>query len=248
MKKIVGLIVVLVSLLSGCNKKEEDVLVVLTSSGYEPYEMVDTDGNLIGFDIELMQALADEAGVVIEFKDVNFDGIVGSLQSNAYEIAIAGITPTAERDEVIDFGNVYYNSVEGLENVIIFEDSISSIADLEGKVVAAQLGTIQAELLAELSLEYNFTVTLRQSNSQIVEEIKLGTIDAMVVEQVVSLSILDVNETLSSISLDVDTNSSYGNAIAFATDSVYISIFNDALDTLIENGTLDTLINKWFTE
>ncbi len=248
MKKLVVVIAVLfVAVLSGCSEKK-DTLVVLTSSGYEPYEMVDTNGELTGFDIELMEALAEEVGVDIEWKDVDFNGIIGSLQSGQYEVAIAGITPTEDRALSVDFSNVYYNSESGLENYFLFEseDAISGLADLEGLVVGVQLGTIQEELATSLAEEYNFTVEARNNHTQVVEEIKNGTIDVLVVESIVADSVIEANDTFSKVVVDSSLDSLTGNAIAFTKDSEYVEKFNEALIVLSENGTLDALIEKWF--
>jgi polar amino acid transport system substrate-binding protein len=248
MKKIIlGLVVLLALALTGCEAETEKV-VVLTSSGYEPYEMVDTDGNLTGFDIELMEALAAEAGVEIEWKDVSFDGIIASLQAGQAEIAIAGISPTEERKEMVDFSDVYYNSESGLTNFLVFDsaNTITGLADLDGLVVGAQLGTVQAALLESISEEYNFTVDLRNTNTQIVEEINAGRIDVLVVEKLIQESILEANDNLDSVGFESVLDDTSGNAIAFAKDSEYTALFNEALATLIENGTVQDLIDKWF--
>lgn len=250
MKKIlITLSLIIVLTMTACqSKSDKDTLVVLTSSGYEPYEMVDTTGQLTGFDIELMEALALEAGVEIEWLDVDFNGIIASLESGQYEVAIAGISPTADRAEVVDFSDVYYNSEAGVQNYLVFEneDNYLSFSDLDGLVVGAQLGTIQAELLEDVAAEYNFTVELRNSNSQIIEEIKIGTIDAFLVEKLVADSILEVNTDFTKTQIDESLDTLYGNAIAFAKGSEYKEVFNLALAVLIENGTLDQLIEKWF--
>lgn len=249
MKKFIIILLMLVVLpLSGCSEQSEKV-TVLTSSGYEPYELIDTDGELTGFDIELMEALALEVGVEIEWQDVAFDGIVASLQSGQAEIAIAGITPTDERKESIDFSDIYYNSEAGLSNYMIFDSSnntITSLDDLDGLVVGAQLGTIQAELITSLSETYGFTADLRNTNTQIIEEIKASRIDVFVVEKMVSESIIEANPTLSSVGFESDLDSISGNAIAFSQGSSYVEEFNIALQTLKDNGTLDELITKWF--
>ncbi len=248
MKKIIiGLVVILGFALSGCQEKE-DKITVLTSSGYEPYEMVDTNGKLTGFDIELMEALALEIGIEIVWEDVAFDGIIASLQSGKAEIAIAGISPTEDRKENVDFSDIYYNSEAGLSNFLVFDNSqvYTTLDDLDGLIIGAQLGTVQATLLESISAEYNFTVDLRNSNTQIVEEIKAGRIDVLVVEKIISESILESNDTLTSIGFESSLDDVTGNAIAFAKGSEYVDDFNKALQTLIENGTVQQLIEKWF--
>lgn len=243
MKKILLLAISLA--LFGCEKSEK--VVVLTSSGYEPYEMVDTSGNLTGFDIELMELLATEVGIEIEWKDVSFDGIVASLQAGQADIAIAGMTPTTNRLESVDFGDIYYNAEAGLVNYFLTNDgSTYGLNDLEGLIVGAQLGTIQAELITELSTEYNFTVDLRNTNTQIIEEIKSGRIDLLLVESLVADSIINSNDEFSKSVVDYNLDSVYGSAIAFSKDSLYVTQFNEALATIKENGSLDELISKWF--
>lgn len=247
MKKIISLLTLFsVLLLTAC--EEKNTVTVLTSSGYEPYEMIDEDGNLTGFDIELMEALAMEAGIQIKWKDVAFEGIIASLQSGQASIAIAGISPTPERLEMVDFSNVYYNSALGLTNVIISDQSstITSLEDLQGKIVSAQLGTVQATYLESIKDTYNITVDLRDNNTQIVEEIKAGRIDALIVEGLISESILEENNTLTSVGFESELDDAAGNAIAFSKGSPYVDVFNEALDTLIENGTVQALIDKWF--
>lgn len=246
-KYLLVVLSILVVALSGCGNNS-DKIVVLTSSGYEPYEIIDTDGNLTGFDIELMEALALEAGLEIEWKDVDFDGIIASLQSGQADIAIAGISPTEERKDMVDFSNIYYNTESGLTNFFVYDSaqSYSSFDDLDGLTVGAQMGTVQASLLESLSSEYNFTVDLRNTNTQIVEEIKAGRIDVLVVESLIAESILDINTTLTKVGFASTLDDTSGNAIAFAKDSEYVVVLNTALETLKSNGTLDALIEKWF--
>lgn len=246
-KLILTLVVISVFALTGCSEKSNKV-TVLTSSGYEPYEIIDTSGNLTGFDIELMEALAKEAGIEIEWKDVAFDGIIASLQSGQSEIAIAGISPTEERKEMVDFSNVYYNSESGLTNYMVFDstNSYTSLEDLDGLVVGAQMGTVQASLLNSISAEYNFTVDLRNNNTQIVEELKAGRIDVLIVETLIATSILEVNPSLTKVGFESSLDDVNGNAIAFSKNSEYKALLDEALITLQENGTVDTLIAKWF--
>ena len=250
MKKLFGFALILISsfVLSAC--ASEPSLTVLTSSGYEPYEMVDESGELIGFDIDLMEAIAEELGVKLVWQDVNFDGILASLQSKTADLAIAGISPSEERALNVDFSNVYYSSAEGLENYIVFESSsnITSLSDLEGKKVGTQLGTIQEELMNTLSETYDYEVETRTTNAQIIEEIKNGLMDALVVEKLVAERLIEANPGFEKVLVDSDLDQMYGNAIAFPKDSEWVDDVNKALETLIENGTLEALIDKWFNQ
>lgn len=237
-----------VSLLAAC-ETPSDTITVLTSSGYEPYEMIDQTGNLTGFDIELMEALADEIGITIEWKDVEFDGIIASLQSGQADIAIAGLSPTEDRKEMVDFSDIYYNAESGMTNVLLYDGDVHAIqglADLSGLVVGAQIGTVQAGLLEDVADDYGFTVDLRTNNTMIVEEIQAGRIDVLVVETAIADTITAANPFLSMVGFESYLDDVMGTAIAFAKGSEYTTLFNEALATLKENGTLDQLITKWF--
>ncbi|XMB86159.1 transporter substrate-binding domain-containing protein [Mycoplasmatota bacterium WC44] len=246
MKKLF-IITLLITLLTGC-KENTDTITVLTSTGYEPYEMVDTNGNLTGFDIELFEVLAEQAGYALEWKDVSFDGIIAALQANQADAAIAGITPSYSRKEKVDFSNIYYNAEDGLLNYLVIpnDSSITGINDLENKTVGAQIGTIQADLIEEIQSTYAFESDLRNINAQIVQELKAGRIDALVVESAAADSILNTESTLKKVPFDVSNDSVTGNAIAFPKGSSYTKEFNEALETLKENGKLEQLVNKWF--
>lgn len=249
MKKVIILMLLgVLTVLTGC-EGTSDKVTVLTSSGYEPYEMVDKSGNLIGFDIELMEALADIVGIEIEWKDVDFDGIIASLQSGQAQIAIAGLSPTDERKEMVDFSDIYYNTEAGLSNYLVFDatnNTITSLDDLDGLIVGAQIGTVQAGLLESIKDQYNFTVDIRNTNTMIVEEVKAGRIDVLVVESAIATSILEANTSLSKVGFESYLDDVLGSAIAFAKDSEYTAQFNAALATMKEDGSLQTLIDKWF--
>jgi polar amino acid transport system substrate-binding protein len=248
MKKLmISIIALLLLTLTGCSEKKESI-TVLTNSGYEPYEMVNTSGELIGFDIELMEAIAVEMGISIEWKDVAFDGIIASLQSGQAEIAIAGISPSEERRKMVDFSDIYYNSEAGLTNYLLFdsESKITGLDDLKGLVVSAQMGTVQAGLLESLSTEYDFTVDLRTNNTQIVEEIKSGRIDVVVVEKAIAVTILEMNPFLQELGFESSLDDESGNAIAVSIGSDYTAQINEALQILKDNGTYQELVNKWF--
>src|SRR5699024_5294960 len=128
---------------------DKDVYTVATDNAYVPFEYLDEEsGELVGFDIDLITALAEEAEIEIEFEVLEFDGIVAGISSGRFDIAIAGMTITEERQESIDFTQPYYEAglilavKEGTED-------IQSIDEVDGKVVETRTGSTSQEYLAE---------------------------------------------------------------------------------------------------
>ena len=148
MKKAILAVLTLVFILSGCvQQNTQDTITILTSSGYPPYEMIDENGNLIGFDIDFGNALGEKLGVQVKWEDMDFDGIIGALNSNRGTMAIAAMSPDPERD--VDFSIPYYVGAEESPFFILTLASggVVDSNDLTGKKVGAQIGTIQESLL-----------------------------------------------------------------------------------------------------
>lgn len=116
-------------------------LTVCTDTPYFPMEYIDESGNYAGFDIELMQAVAEDLGLEMTVSEPGWDAITGGLAFEAGEcdVAASSITITAERAEVIDFSAPYFLSEQSL---LVRDDSgIASLADISGKEIAVQTGT-----------------------------------------------------------------------------------------------------------
>src|SRR5690625_5588509 len=117
----------------------KDTYTVATDTSFVPFEFKE-DGEYVGFDIDLINAVADEVGFEIEMETTNFDGIIPGLQTGSFDIAIAGISIREDRKESVDFSDPYYES--GLSiGVHIDNDDIHDIDDLEGKTIATRLGS-----------------------------------------------------------------------------------------------------------
>lgn len=249
MKKIYLLIGLLVVLgLTGCsNSNEDNTLLVYTSSGYAPYEMVDTDGNLEGFDIELMELLCDDLGYEIEWKDVDFSGIIMAVNQGQADCAIAGLNPSPDRATSVDFSDNYY---ENMVNVLVVLDgSDISMNNLAGKKIGTQEGTIQNTLLQDYQDELGYEIVAYQAYADMIQEIKAKRIDAMICEESVYKEIIKENDNLSDVLFTKEPkNTESGNAIAFPKGSELTSEFNGAIQKLKDDGTIDKLVAKWFED
>ena len=136
MKKILSLILVVVMLAStlaiaSCGEKNDNQLIVYTEAGFAPYEFI-YNGEIVGVDVAIMQAVADELGKELVVSDVAFDTIVTSVQNGKAHAGAAGITIRPDRAEAVDF-SVPYSSTEQYVIVPAGDETIKTLEDLKGK-------------------------------------------------------------------------------------------------------------------
>ena len=134
--------------------KDSGKLVMGTSADYPPYEwhlIKDGKDEIIGFDIDIAQAIADELGVELEVKDMDFDGLIPALTTGKIDIIIAGMNATEERKQSVDFTDVYYTQTDIV--VIRKEDAdkFTSEDSLKTAKLATQKATVQETYLLKLS-------------------------------------------------------------------------------------------------
>ena len=130
--------------LFGCRQREGS-LVVGISADYEPFEYIDENGNYAGFDIELMAEIGRRLGLTIEWQDIAFDGLIGSLQTDKIDAIIAAMSAMPERQQRVDFTAPYFI---GADAIIAAEGSSIAIGrneDMAGHKVGVQAGTIQED-------------------------------------------------------------------------------------------------------
>ena len=119
----------------------KEQLIVATSTGFEPFEMVDEAGKYSGVDLEIAYYLAEELGQELVIKDMDFDAVVNAVQSGKCDIAMAGLSVTPERQKVVTFSDSYYNASQ----VVICLEDDATFADCKtGEDVAKILKTLDA--------------------------------------------------------------------------------------------------------
>jgi len=126
--------------------KAKGKLVVGTSADYPPYEFhkqVDGKDQIVGFDVEIAKQFAKDLGVELEIKDMAFDGLLVALQSDKVDMVFAGMTPTDERKQNVDFSDIYYTATHRFILRSGDETSITKMEDLKGKKIGVQKGSIQ---------------------------------------------------------------------------------------------------------
>lgn len=258
MKKLVSLsfaLILIVSMFSACSNgeskepKEEKgnkkVLVMGTSADYKPYEYVEASKSdeIIGFDIDIAKYIGKELGYEVKVKDMDFGGLLASLSSGKVDFVMAGMTPTAERKNNVDFTDIYFVA----KNMIVSkkDSNIKSVEDLKGKTVGVQTGSIQEEKAAEFKKQVDFKAEGRDRIPEIVQEIKAGRFDAAILEDTVAKNYLEKMKDLQGIEIK-EAPEEVGAAIALPKNSDKTAEFNKAIKKMQENGELDKLVKKWF--
>lgn len=219
---------------------EKGVLKMATSADFPPFESYDAEGNFVGFDIDVAQAIADELGYELEIQDMSFDGLIGALQAGRVDMVMAGMSATEERRENVDFSVEYHRSGEMF--VTKKDSGITSLEDLEGLTVGVQLGTIQEEGADELSEEYGFEVKKVDKAALLIQELNSNRIDVGYMDKTVALGFI---EEQGLEGFDDPTTVSPGMAIAFPKGSELTEEINVALEKLIEDGTIAELEEEW---
>lgn len=154
MKKILFLgylVIVLVFLLTACGPKEpanhlEEIqqagkMVAATSADFPPYEFVDEDGNITGFDVVLIKEIGVRMGIEVEVIDMPFDSLLAAVQEGKIDLTIAAFNYTEERDKSVDFTDAYQESWTVLVVKEDFAGTLETPEDIAGYVLASQTGS-----------------------------------------------------------------------------------------------------------
>ena len=172
--------------------KDRGRLIVGTEAQYAPYEFKDMDANIVGCDMYIAQQIADELGVGLEIVDMAFDGIIPAVQSGQVDLGIAAFTNTPERAEVIDFSDVYEESLQYLVVAAGHEDVYTTPESLAGLKVGAQRGTIQSQLIMKTMPDSELFELAKYPELAI--EVQNGNIAGLVVDAAVGDSIIASSE------------------------------------------------------
>lgn len=219
-------------------------LVVGTASGYPPYEFVDvtsSNQDVIGIDIELAKAIADELGVELEVQDMTFSSLLSSIPAHKIDLAIAGIAPTDERKKTLDFSDTYLTA----ENKIIINksdaDTYKTLDDFKGKTIAVEKSTTQEIVCQEVMKDSPLT-SLEKVPGCILE-LKNGKAAGVVVENIVGEQYLLSDDTLQFSDADLDRDKESAVALEKGNDDL-LEIVNKVIKENQDNGNFD----KWVEE
>ncbi len=242
---LLSLAIVTLAVASGCgtSSSQSKVLKVGMDAAYPPFGFQNMDTKeYVGFDVDVIKAIAKVEGLDVEIKNVNFDGLIPALQSGDLDVAINDITITDDRKKSVDFTDRYY--IAGLGAVVRADNtSIKNEKDLEGKVLGVTIGSTGEEAARKIP---NAQVKVYNTLSDAFIDLKHGAVEAVV--------------------NDIPTNEYYVNKtgddkvktapIALSTEDLGIAVkkgnkellskLQDGLAKIKKDGTFTDIYVKWF--
>ncbi len=216
-------------------------LVVGSDIPYPPFEQ-GKKGSYTGFDVNLMEAIGEEIGREPEFVDSSFETIFRDVAQGKFEAVMSAATITEEREKVVSFSDPYYLSEQA---ILVKEGSpITGLADLKGKVVAAQQGTTGLELGKEKAEASELRPYPEGPDA--VNALKAGTVEAVIIDAPVAANAVEETSGIE-VAEKVPTEEEYGIAVAKSSTELLEQI-NEGLAKVLENGKYKTIYEKWFHE
>jgi len=220
--------------------KKDGKLLIGTSPDYPPFESLDKDNKVIGFDIDMMQAVADKIGVKLEVVQLGFDGLIAALNAKKFDIMAAGVSVTDDRKKSVDFSKPY---LVGQDAIVMHKDAtekITKLEDLKGKKVAVQIGTVQADAAKAIA-----GITVKEYNlfTEAAAAVSSKQADAVYLHQVVGTAFVNADKNLKI----VGTIPAKDTAYALRKDTADLTtVVNQVIDELQKSGKFDELVKKWF--
>ena len=220
--------------------KETATLKMATNAAFPPYEYKEGE-NFVGIDVEIAREIAKTLGCELEIIDMEFDSIITSVNAGEADFGMAGMTVTEDRLKEVDFSDSY---ATGVQSIIVKSGSaIKTPDDLAGKKIGVQLGTTGDIYSCDDFGEEN--VTKFSKGADAVLALKGGEVDAVIIDNEPAKAFVAANEGLEILGTDYAVED-YAIAIKKGNTELLTKI-NDALATLSENGTIDTIIGKYIS-
>lgn len=243
MKKTLVTILVILTVLTLSSGVMAQRYVVGTNASFPPFEYVE-EGEIVGFDIDLVKEIAKLQGFEVEFRDISFDSLIPGLASGSLDMVAAGMTITEARKEVVAFSDPYYSANQ---SVLVHEDSEEDLTILFGKNdIGVQTGTTGDTWVRDNLIEKDIlTGEIRNYDSYVfvIRDLANKNIDAAVLDKPVAETYSKDNPV--KVVAEVITGEEYGIAVGKNNQALQAEI-NAGLAKVIENGTMDQLIEKYF--
>lgn len=233
----------------GKDDAEKDMLTEIKESGkftvgisidYAPYEffvMENGEKKEVGMDIDLLNEIAKDMGVTYELKEMEFGTICESVANGTINMGVSGLSPDEERKKLVDFSDIYFEAEQGVLINKKDAETIKGLEDLKGKKIGAQGGSIQAKIAQGVD---GANVTLLTEVPTLVQSLKRGDLDAVIMELPVADIQAIVNEDLAVAEKKIEDASGGGASVAVPKNQqALVDQINKTIKRLKDEGKID---------
>jgi ABC-type amino acid transport substrate-binding protein len=234
---------------SACTNKSNNTneLVLGTHAAYPPYESVDANGEIVGFDIDVAKAVAQKLNKKLVVKDMSFDALVLALKQKKFDIIMAGISITPSREKEIAFVPYQGEALTSL-SLLFWNNVLQNSTDLKkmgDKTIAVQTGTFMENYLNKFS---NITPKALDGTVELITDLKHGKSAAALVEPHIATSVMLQHPQLKRVEIALPKDDwVLGNGIGVhKEDAALISDVQKAIELLKQEGVIQKLETKWF--
>ncbi len=248
MKKIIALILAMVMCFAfaACgNKAEEADFIIATDKGFSPFEFQDSQGNIVGIDMDILKAVAEDQGFTYDLQYIGWDAAIAACQAGQADGMIAGASITDDRIESgWIFSDGYYDATQGM--AVAKDSDIDSFEDLNGKKVAVKNGTMSNQYAESIKDQYGFEVVTFPTSPDMYQAVLGGQVvacfdDTPILKYNIKTGELDMKF----IEGTENEPAQYGFAIFDAKNQELIDLFNAGLKNIRENGKYDEIIKAY---
>ncbi len=221
------------------------VYVVGTDAAYAPFESQNEKGEIVGFDIEVVQAIAKKAGIEVKFVNTPWEGIFNALGQGDRDMVVSAVTITAERKQTMDFSEPYFDAQQ---LIAVKETSkVAKFADLKKLKVGVQTGTTGDEAVTKLLGKTSTAIKRFESTPLALKELEAGGVDAVVADNGVIINYVANNPggKFKSIADKEFVPEQYGIALKKGNGELQAKI-NKGLADMKADGTYDQIFTKYF--
>ncbi|MBQ8001826.1 MAG: transporter substrate-binding domain-containing protein [Clostridia bacterium] len=258
MKKILALVLaaVMCFALAACGTNEDVVaptdateggkhFVVATDMGFSPFEFQDAEGNIVGIDMDILAAIAEDQGFTYDLQYIGWDAAIAACQAGQADGMIAGASITdARKESGWIFSDGYYEATQGM--AVAADSDITGFADLSGKTVAVKIGTMSQSYADSIKDEYGFTVMTLETSADIYQAVMTGTADGCMDDTpILKYSIKSGNLDMKFVEGTENEPAQYGFAIFNADNQELVDLFNAGLANIRANGVYDEIIANY---
>ena len=244
MKKIIALMLCLLAcswVFAGGASEDDGVYVFAADATWPPFEFIDENGNLTGFEVELVPMIGEHVGVEMRVENIAWDTIFAGLANGQYDGVASGVTVTEERKQTMDFSMPIAS--QGQVVVVMTGSDIQSAYDLTGKSVGVQIGTT-----GDFALD-DYDVDRRQYDDigLAIQDMINGNLDACVCDSIIASDFVLANENYAGM-LRVAGEPFTDEEIAIAVkkgNTELLDLVNQGLQAMMDDGSFDALKAKW---